>query len=134
MSNTTNTTNISMNKTYDIHERIYKFIVRVIILVNKLPKTPSNLVIIAQILESVTSMGANDQEADGSLTKKDFIHGFTIVRKEGKETNFWLRLIERTNDEKFRNEALIFVQESNEIVAIVSTIIKNAENNGKDRK
>ena len=77
-----------MRKDYDIHERIYKFIIRVVKLVNKLPKTPSNLVIIGQILRSATSMGANDQEADGSLTKKDFVHKYTIVRKETKETNF----------------------------------------------
>ena len=94
-----------MKKDYDIHERIYKLIVRVIILVNKLAKTPSNFVIINQILRSVTSMGANDQEADGTLTKKDFIHKFTIVRKENKETNFWLRLIVDTNNENIKSNA-----------------------------
>ena len=122
-TNTTNTTNISMKKTYDIHERIYKFIVRVIILVNKLPKTPSNLVIIAQILKSVTSMGANDQEADGTLTKKDFINKFGIVRKEGKETNFWLRLIADTNAEEIKKEALEILSEGKELVAIISSIL-----------
>lgn len=75
-------------KEYDIHERIFNFIVMVIELFNKLPKTPTNLIIIGQATRSVTSMGANDQEADGALTKKDFIHGFTIVRKEGEETVF----------------------------------------------
>ena len=122
-TNTTNTTNISMKKTYDIHERIYKFIIRVIILVNKLPKTPSNLVIIAQILKSVTSMGANDQEADGTLTKKDFINKFGIVRKEGKETNFWLRLIADTNAEEIKKEALEILSEGKELVAIISSIL-----------
>lgn len=87
------------NKDYDIHERIFNFIVRVINFLNKLPKTPTNLIFINQITRSVTSMGANDQEADGALTRKDFIHGFTVVRKEGKETVYWLRLIE--SDWKF---------------------------------
>ena len=50
---------------YDIHERIFQFIVEVIKFVNTLPKTPSNQVVTYQILKSVTSMGANDQEADG---------------------------------------------------------------------
>ena len=112
-----------MSKEYDIHDRIYKFIVRVIILVNKLPKTPSNLVIISQILRSVTSMGANDQEADGTITKKDFIHCYTIVRKENKETNFWLRLISDTNSTVIGNEALELLSEGKEIVAIISAII-----------
>ena len=121
MSNTTNNS-IEEKTKYDIHERIYKFIVRVIKLVNTLPKTSANMVIIPQILRCVTSIGANDQEADGTLTKKDFIHSYTIVRKESKETNFWLRLIADTNPTiKPKMESII--QEGQEIVAIISSII-----------
>lgn len=116
-----NTTNIPIKK-YDIHERIYKFVVEVIKLVNSLPKTESNIVIIRQILRSATSMGANDQEADGTLTKKDFLHTYTIVRKEGKETNFWLSLISDTNlTIKIRSDKLL--SEGKEIVLILSSII-----------
>ncbi len=76
-------------------------------------------------------MGANDQEADGALTTKDFVHGFTIVRKEGKESVFWLRVIGKTNKE-FRLEADILINEGNEIVAVVSSIIINTKNNKKN--
>lgn len=120
-------------KEYNIHERIFNFIVEVLNFLNTLPKTPTNLVFINQITRSVTSMGANDQEADGALTRKDFIHGFTVVRKEGKETVFWLRLIGKTNTTR-SSAADTLVKEGNEIVAIVSTIIKNAGINGKERK
>lgn len=116
-----NTTNIPIKK-YDIHERIYAFIVQVIKLVNSLPKTESNLVITRQLLRSVTSMGANDQEADGTLTRKDFLHTYTIVRKEGKETNFWLSLIADTNPPlKIQTDKLL--SEGKELVAILSSII-----------
>ena len=115
-------------KQYDIHERIFKFIVNVVKFLNKLPKTPSNLIFINQITRSVTSMGANDQEADGASTKRDFIHCFTIVRKEGKETVFWLRIIAETNP-ALSSEASNLIKEGNEIVAIVSTIIKNTSRN-----
>ena len=74
------------NKNYDIHERIFKFIVNVIKFLDKLPKTQTNLIFINQITRSVSSMGANDQEADGVSSKRDFIHCYTIVRKELKET------------------------------------------------
>lgn len=121
-------------KDYDIHERIFSFIVEVINLLNKLPRTATNLVFINQATRSVTSMGANDQEADGALTKNDFVYGFTIVRKEGKETVFWLRLIERTNSERLRSETISLIKEGSEIVAIVSTIIKNAALSRKSRK
>jgi len=121
MSNTTNNS-IEEKSKYDIHERIYKFIIRVIKLVNVLPKTSSNSVVIPQILRCVTSMGANDQEADGTLTKKDFIHCYTVVRKESKETSFWLKLIADTNPAvKSKMESII--QEGQEIAAIISSII-----------
>lgn len=116
-------------KQYDIHERIFNFIVDVIKFLNKVPKTPSNIIFIAQITRSVTSVGANDQEADGASSKKDFLHCYTIVRKEGKETIFWLRIIERTNPLSFSEEAQRLIKEGNEIVAIISTIIRNTSRN-----
>lgn len=119
MSNTTNN-----SKKYDIHERIYKFILRVIKLVNVLPKTQANQIIINQILRCVTSIGANDQEADGTLTKKDFVHCYVIVRKETKETYFWLSLIADTNP-SFKTRMQDILQENKELIAIVSSIIKN---------
>lgn len=90
-------TSFQIMKDYNIHERIFNFIIKILDLIEKLPKTATNLVLINQITRSSTSMGANDQEADGALTKKDFIHGFTIVRNEGKETVYWLRVIGKMN-------------------------------------
>lgn len=113
---------IRNTKNYDIHDRIFEFIVNVIELINLLPKTPQNLVIIGQLVRSATSMGANDQEADGALTRKDFLHCYAIVRKEGKETVFWLRLIERTN-QPLQERVKVLISEGNEIVAIVSSIV-----------
>ena len=65
--------NKQINKERDIHKRIYNFVIRVIKLTKELPKNPQNDVIINQIVESVISMGANDQEADGAESKKYFI-------------------------------------------------------------
>lgn len=113
------------NKKYDIYERIFRFIVEVIKFVQSLPRTPVNLAIIDQIIPSVTSMGANDQEADGASSNKEFVHKFGIVRKEGKETNFWLRLIVAISLER-KDKANELKKEGDEIVAIVSKIISNA--------
>lgn len=119
---------------YEIHERIFNYVIEVIKFLNKIPKTSTNLIFIGQCTRSVTSMGANDQEADGAFTKKDFIHKFTDVRKEGKETIFWLRVIVRTNDKKYLMEGEKLISEGNELVAIISTIIKNASRNEKMKK
>jgi four helix bundle protein len=113
-------------KILDIHERIYQFVIRVIRLVRQLPKTPENIIIIAQITKSATSMGANDQEADGTDSKKDFIAKYAIVRKEGKETSYWLRVISDTNP-LFKSRMVDLMQEGKEIVKIVSSIILNSK-------
>ena len=113
-------------KIRDIHERIYQFVIRVINLTKSLPKTPQNLILINQVIRSATSMGANDQEADGADSKKDFVAKYSIVRKEGKETNYWLRLISDTNPE-FKNRMQELIQEGKEIVKIVSTIMLNTK-------
>ena len=115
-----------MNKQIDIHERIYKFVLRVIKLLNSLPKNNINLNIINQCSHSVTSVGANDQEADACQSKKDFILKYSITKKELQETNYWLRLIKDLNPllEK-RMESLIL--EGKEILLIVSKIISNTK-------
>jgi len=62
------------NTEKDIHKRIYKFILGCFKdVVKKIPKTTENIPIISQLSSSLTSMGANDQEADASGSKKDFI-------------------------------------------------------------
>ena len=110
----------------DIHERIYNFVIRVIKLTKVLAKTPQNDVIIYQIIKSVTSMGANDQEADGSESRKDFIAKYSIVKKETKETNYWLRVICDTNP-VIKSRMIDLQSEGLELVRIISAIIISAK-------
>ena len=113
-------------KIYDIHKRIYIWVIQVINFTKKLPKTPQNSVFIVQVTESVSSVGANDQEADASDSKKDFIAKYVIVRKECKETVYWLSVIKDTNPVEFTKGAEILIIEGKEIGYIVSTIINNS--------
>lgn len=115
------------NTQYPIHKRIFDFVVRVLNLTKALPKTNQNLVLINQITRSVTSIGANDQEADGASTKKDFIRCYTIVKKETKETNYWLCIIAETNN-GFKKRMQSLIQEGKEIESIVSSIIQKSKN------
>ena len=55
----------------DIHVRIYRFIIGCFRdVVKKIPKSTENIPIIGQLSSSLTSMGANDQEADAAGSKK----------------------------------------------------------------
>ncbi len=113
------------NTDKDIHKRIYLFVVNCFKnIVKNIYKNPENLPIISQISSSLTSMGANDQEADASESKKDFIAKYTIVKKETKETRYWLLVIRDTNLVK-AVDINTYIQECHEILLIVSKIIKN---------
>jgi len=113
-------------KKRDIHERIYNFVIRIVNLTKALPKSSQNDVVIHQLIKSATSMGANDQEADGAESKKDFIAKYAIVKKESKETNYWLRIIKDTNP-NIEKRISDLQQEGVELVRIVSTIILNSK-------
>ena len=113
---------IKNDRKIDIHDRIYKFVIRVINFTKEVPKTPQNLPIIDQLIRSVTSIGANDQEADGALTRRDFVHCYVVVRKEAKETNYWLAVIADTNP-GLTPRMVELRQEGKEIAKIVSSII-----------
>lgn len=82
------------NTEKDIHQRIHKFTVNCFInIVRKIPKFPENIGVIQQVSASLTSVGANDQEADAADSNKDFIAKYKIVKKEAKETRYWLTFI-----------------------------------------
>lgn len=112
----------------DIHTRIHKFVVSCFInVVKKIPKTVENIPIIQQISSSLTSMGANDQEADAANSNKDFISKYTIVKKETKETKYWLTFVRDTGMIE-RSVIDSYIKESQEILLIVSKIIQNSKN------
>jgi len=111
----------------DIHSRIYKFVINCFKnVVKKIPRTTESLPIISQLSSSLTSMGANDQEADGASTKKDFIAKYYIVKKETKETKYWLSVIKDTNL-LIKDIVEPYIEECHEILMIVSKIINNTK-------
>lgn len=114
------------NTDKDIHLRIHKLVVACFVnVVRKIPKSPENIPIIQQISASLTSIGANDQEADASNSKKDFILKYTIVKKETKETKYWLTIIRDTKI--LSSDSLdLYIRECQEILLIVSKIIQNS--------
>lgn len=75
-------------------------------------------------------MGANYREANDALGNKDFIFRIKIVRKEAKETAYWIRLIMEHNS-KLAIRMKDLLQESIELTKIFSTIIKKRQEKNK---
>ncbi len=106
---------------YDIRERTFMFSQRILEIAEKLPQNRVCDVLRAQLVKSGTSIGANVEEADGTVTKRDFANKITIARKEAKETKYWLKLIAG----KYIKTELLEedLQEVQEIINILSAII-----------
>ena len=114
-----------LNTEKDIHTRIYKFILNCFRdVVKQIPNTIENTPIKQQLVSSLTSIGANDQEADAAGSRKDFVAKCIIVKKEAKETHYWLCFV---RDSVMVKELIIdpYIAECKEILLIVSKIIEN---------
>lgn len=115
-----------INKPQDIGERVFDFVVRVLKMTQSLPKTYVNVAIINQIIRSVTSIGANIEEARGAHTKTDFTYGMNIAKKEARETIYWLKLIVEMNS-SFSSRLNLLLQENEEIIKILTASVKTAK-------
>ena len=121
-------TNHQLNdkKVFDIYERSFNFAVSVAVFLKKIPNNDINAVYKKQLARSSASIGANLSEADGSLTKRDFVNKVGIARREARESGHWLKLIRqisiRKNSELY-HEINVIIQEAHELLLILSRII-----------
>jgi four helix bundle protein len=120
-------TQSSINKIYNLEERTFQFAKEVRLFIKTLEKTIANIEDSKQVVRSSGSVGANYIEANESLSKKDFVFRIKISRKEAKESTYWLRLINETN-ENINNQSIErLIQESTELKKIFSAIIEKSK-------
>jgi len=111
-------------KIYDLKERTFKFAQRILDIAEQLPRKAQCEITCRQLTEAGTSIGANVEEADGTITKKDFVNKMVIARKEAKETRYWLRLI---SGRYIREEEVVSdIKECQELINILSSIINKS--------
>lgn len=113
-----------------IQERTLNFGISIVFFVRKFPKDMAGYAIGNQIIRSGTSIGANVEESQNAQSRKDFIHGMTIALKEARETEYWLKILEQTKTFP-ANETVYLKNEVNELVKILTVIIKNSKQNAK---
>ncbi len=107
---------------YNLEDRTFQFAKSVRNFVKKLPRNVVNMEDSKQVVRSSGSIGANYIEANEALSKADFIYRIKICRKESKETTYWIRLIQETNDSVFHKECSSLIAESLEIRKIFASI------------
>ena len=110
----------------DIIERTFKFGVAIIKIASFLPKTLAGSTIAKQLIRSGTSVGANIEEAQDGLTRKEFIKSMSIALKEARETSFWLRIAVGSKILS-PNKAIPILGEAEEIIKILVTIVRKSK-------
>ena len=105
--------------------RLLDFVVKVIKIVDALPKTVGGRHIGGQLISAGTSCGPNYEEACGAESRSDFVHKMSIVLKELKETRYWLRVICRT-EMLTPNITEPMIDECEQLCAIIGKSISTA--------
>jgi four helix bundle protein len=108
---------------YNLEERLVKFGGESLLFLNDIPKDTAGSNLGSQLTRSVTSSALNFGEYQGAESIKDGIHKLGIVLKELKESRVALKILAFINYGNVE-ERQHLLSESNELAAIIATIIK----------
>ncbi len=109
----------------NLKDRTKQFALRVIRLVEALPKGKSTDVIGKQLLRSGTSVAANYRAACRAKSSADFIAKMGTVEEEADECIFWMELLVESKLVA-RDPLRDLMKEADEILAIIVSSIKTA--------
>jgi four helix bundle protein len=112
----------------NLKKRTKAFALRILKLVDALPKTTAGRALASQIVRSGTSIAANYRAACRAKSTADFIAKMGIVEEEADETLFWLELLEESNL-ILATKLTAIKQEADELIAITVASIKTARRN-----
>ena len=101
-------------------KRLFDFTIKVIEYCRKLPKGKEYDIIKSQLIKAASSAGANYEEAQGAISKPDFINKINISLKEMREANYWLRIVNGIT--KNETDLTFLIKESEELKKILGSI------------
>lgn len=113
--------------TYDLEERLLDFGVRIISLTQSLTENYAQRHIASQMLRSGTAPLANHGEAQAAESPADFIHKLRISLKELRETERWLKLIQRAKLIPKPQTLTPLLDETDQLIRIFVASISTAE-------
>ncbi|MCK5520750.1 MAG: four helix bundle protein [Candidatus Marinimicrobia bacterium] len=84
-----------------------------------------------QLLKAGTSIGANVNEAQAAQSKKDFISKMSIASKEARETEYWLKLLKKSQLLVDYSKGEKLLDDINNLISIITKIVKTSIENNK---
>jgi len=115
-----------MKKDNVILDKSFDFAVRIVNLYKLLTAEKKEFVLSKQLVRSGTSIGANVSEAVRAQSTSDFVAKLSIALKEANETDYWLRLLYKT-EYLTAKEYDSINNDVNEIVSILVSILKTTK-------
>ena len=109
----------------EFKDRIYKYVLRIVKFLSSLPYNPLMREIVAQLMRSGTSIGANYFEAQSASSKKDYQNYFTHSLKSANETKFWISILLESDllPRELANECDSLLKETKELANIFASSI-----------
>jgi four helix bundle protein len=118
---------------HDLEERLLEYGVRIIKVVESLPKNLAGRRIGDQLLRSGTAVGAHYEEARGAESRDDFAHKLQMALKELRESNYWLRLLAKAGTVS-PDRLADLLDESKQLRAILSKAVATTKGSAKTGK
>lgn len=114
-------------KKYDLEDRLVRFSGELIFFIRTVKKDYEGKYLSEQIIRSATSAALNYGESQAAESRRDFRHKCKLSVKELKESRVNLKVLCHINygDKIFRDKLL---DECEQLIAIISTIIRNSAN------
>lgn len=116
-------------KPFDINVRVFIFACDIIRAFPRDKLDTASMKVWSQLVASATSTGAHLEEANAGGSRAQFLALIRGALREARESNYWLRIITATQLASHDRVAML-VEESRELVAILTTIARSTERNG----
>ena len=114
------------SKNNNLEERVKRFFVRSVMLCKKIPVNPITKRPMEQLSASSGSTAANYCEAQGAMSRRDFVKSIKVSRKEAKESIVWLIGLKAAVD--FEDpEFDPLIQEAKELTNILTSILEKTD-------
>lgn len=106
----------------EFKKRLYVWVLRLVRMIEHLPRGMVSEVMGKQLLRSGTSVLANYVEASAASSKKDFINFFSYSLKSANESKVWITLLRDTKKGDLK-ELEFLLQENTEIANVLESSI-----------
>ena len=116
-------------KKFDLQDRLIDYSVRIINVSTELGPSFPGEHISKQLLRSGTSPAVNYGEAQSAESRSDFIHKLKIALKELRETEVWLKIIQKSKHFELTERLKPLIDETNELISILFVCIETTRKN-----